>query len=48
MTHDLADFASNPIFDDWGTVQTASTALPLTAFGTIHWEVQTTTGIPLN
>jgi hypothetical protein len=35
MTHDLKDFASAPIFDDWGSVQTASTSLPLTAFGTI-------------
>jgi hypothetical protein len=28
----------------WGTVQTASTTLPLTAFGTINWAIQTTTG----
>jgi hypothetical protein len=44
MTHDLKDFVSPPVFDDWGTLQTASTTLPLTSFGTNHWEVQTTTG----
>jgi hypothetical protein len=44
MTHDSNDFQSEPVFDDWGTVQTASTTLSLTVFGTIHWEVQTSAG----
>jgi hypothetical protein len=44
MTHDLNNFQSEPVFDDWGTVQTASTTLPLTAFVTIHWKVQTSAG----
>jgi hypothetical protein len=45
MTHDLADLITDPMYSDWGTVQTASTSLPLTAFGTINWTIQTTTGV---
>jgi hypothetical protein len=44
MTHDLNDFVTEPVFDDWGKVQTALTTMSLTAFGTIHWNIQTTAG----
>jgi hypothetical protein len=44
MTYDSNDFVSPPVYDDWGSVQTASETMPLTAFGTIHWNVQTVTG----
>jgi hypothetical protein len=39
MTFDCSDFEGDPIYDDWGTVQTASTQMPLTAFGRISWDV---------
>jgi hypothetical protein len=45
MTNDLADFITEPVYSDWGTVQSASTSLPLTAFGTINWTIHTTTGV---
>lgn len=44
MTHDPTDFVSEPVYDNWGSVQTASDSLPLTALGTIQWSIQTTEG----
>lgn len=44
MTFDPTDFISEPVYDNWGSVQTASESLPLTALGTIQWAVQDTNG----
>lgn len=39
MTFDVNDFEGTPVESDWGSVQTASTALPMTAFGMLKWNV---------
>jgi alpha-amylase/alpha-mannosidase (GH57 family) len=46
MTHDINDFETKPILDNWGQVQTASTTLALTGFGRIQWKVYTDKGVP--
>jgi hypothetical protein len=47
MTFDPTDFETQPLFEDWGSVQTASGQLSLTGFGRICWQVVSDNVSPL-